>query len=220
MIPKQEPTLMDVIANCLMDLEGAFAEAQSKQSSSSSPPQAGFSGWTGPLFGGYQYPAKGCKSSDRKNHCPFNQYTTNKTDTTTSAAPSASDHFSATFDVSAFDPSNVSVKVDDEANSVEVHAKEEKTAADGTYESREYRKKVPLPETVLTAQLKCTLDRNGQLQVVAPLKKKKEDDAENKERVIPVQFVNSKKTAQEEEKEKNEEQAKETDATVEDLGTD
>lgn len=201
MIPKQEPTFMDVIANCLIDFEGAFKDAQSKRGDAS--PQPGFSGWTGPLFAGFPTPTKSAKN------CPYKAMNKCSKPSTVDS----STHFAATFDVSAFDPSNVSVKVEEDSF-LEVHAKEEKTAEDGSYELREFLKKVPLPETVLTSQLKCTVDEKGQLQVLAPLKKKEEDTAE---RVIPVQFVsNSKKTNKEENGDKAEVEVPEV--TVEDVG--
>lgn len=100
-----------------------------------------------------------------------------------------SDLFTASFDLRSFEPSEISVKLED--NTLMVQANHEVTT-DGQYELRQYVKRVPMPDNVLTDQLRSTLDQSGQLLIEAPLKKPEEE--KNSSRDIPIEFVKKPQT--------------------------
>ncbi|OTF82831.1 hypothetical protein BLA29_000302 [Euroglyphus maynei] len=96
--------------------------------------------------------------------------------------------FQADLDLRNFDPNGINVKMD--GNTLQVNAKQEKKG-DGHYEFHEFIRKISIPKEVAEDELKCKLDKDGRLRIEAPLKKNLE--IEEKERNIPIEFVNKKK---------------------------
>ncbi|ELU06805.1 hypothetical protein CAPTEDRAFT_21201 [Capitella teleta] len=74
--------------------------------------------------------------------------------------------FNVSFDVSQFDPSEISVKT--EGQKLLVHAKHEETG-NGRNVSREFSRQVDVPTHVDPNKLICTLSSDGILQVEAPV---------------------------------------------------
>ena len=110
----------------------------------------------------------------------------NANQTTQLAVPSIKDNkYSLSLDLHHFDPSEVSIKVDQ--NSLQISGKHEKKSDDGShYEYREYQQHFTVPDNVLSDQLKCRLDEKGFLKIEAPVKAALED---KQERTIPIEFV-------------------------------
>lgn len=104
------------------------------------------------------------------------------------AAPTIKDNkYQLALDLRNFDPNEIKVKMD--KNSLQVSGKREKKSEDGhCYEYREYHQHFTVPENVKSEQLKCQIDKNGFLKLEAPLKVPQVE--ENKERTIPIEFVN------------------------------
>ena len=93
--------------------------------------------------------------------------------------------FNVNLDLGHFDPSEISVKFED--NTVKVHGKREKKSEDGKhYELREYQHQFSVPDNVLTDQLKCQLNKQGLLKIEAPVQGAVE---EHKQHNIPIEFV-------------------------------
>ncbi|XP_017489975.1 PREDICTED: uncharacterized protein LOC108378195 [Rhagoletis zephyria] len=74
--------------------------------------------------------------------------------------------FTAKFDVSNFDPFEVSVKVDGKYLTVE--CTRERKADNGHFEYGHFVKKVPIPDDCLTEHMHCKLHQNGLLLIEAP----------------------------------------------------
>ena len=94
--------------------------------------------------------------------------------------------FNLDMDVRQYDPSEISVKLDNDM--LEISGKHEKTT-DGRYEFCEFRQKCNVPANVQMDQLKCKVDKDGYLKIEAPLKEPKKA-VEDKSRDIPIQVVN------------------------------
>lgn len=103
------------------------------------------------------------------------------------AVPRIKDNkYTLSLDLRHFDPSEVSVKFDDQ-NRLQISGKREKKSEDGShYEYREYQHHFSVPDNVLSDQLKCQLNDKGFLQIEAPVQVAVED---NKQRSIPIEFV-------------------------------
>ena len=103
------------------------------------------------------------------------------------AVPTIKDNkFNVNLDLRNFDPSEISVKFDE--NSLKVSGKREKKSEDGThYEYRQYVQHFTVPDSVEHEKLKCQLDQKGYLRIEAPLKQPAIE--ETKERTIPIEFV-------------------------------
>ncbi|MBL2804334.1 Hsp20 family protein, partial [Klebsiella pneumoniae] len=72
-------------------------------------------------------------------------------------------------DLHAFDPSEISVKFEDDR--LQVHGKREvKSDDDHKYEFREYTQHFKVPDSVLVEKLHCKMDKSGFLQIEAPVK--------------------------------------------------
>ena len=92
--------------------------------------------------------------------------------------------YNVNLDVRHFDPSEISVKVED--NSIKVSGKREKKSEDGKhYEFREYQQHFTVPDNVNVEELKSQLDQKGILRIEAPLKGQLGDKA----RHIPIEYV-------------------------------
>lgn len=74
--------------------------------------------------------------------------------------------FTAEFDVSSFDPSEVSVKVDGKYLTVE--CTRERKADNGHFEYGHFVKKVPIPDDCFSEHMRCKLHQNGLLLIEAP----------------------------------------------------
>src|SRR5699024_9497906 len=94
----------------------------------------------------------------------------NRTRTELSVPTIKDNKFNLDLDLRHFDPSEISVKFD-ENNSLQVHGKHEKKSEDGKrYEYREYHQHFSVPDSVEAQKLKCQLDQKGYLRIEAPLK--------------------------------------------------
>ncbi|KAI2795866.1 hypothetical protein RDWZM_009704 [Blomia tropicalis] len=93
--------------------------------------------------------------------------------------------FTVTVKMDSFEPDEVAVKMENKY--LIIHGKHEGKEVDGESESYEYTKKVIVPDNVVIEKMKCTMDENGNMVVVAPYKKpeKKVSDAHT----IPIEIV-------------------------------
>ena len=106
----------------------------------------------------------------------------------------SNNNFTVNLDLTEFDPKDISIKLEEKI--IVIQGKHEFTSDNGEYELREYVRKIPVPDNVLTDQLKSTLNHNGQLIIQAPLKKPVEDKENKSFQEIPIEFVVSKKSSQ------------------------
>ena len=93
--------------------------------------------------------------------------------------------FNLNLNMAHFDPSEISVKMDD--GTLHVSGKHEKSQ-NGVYEYREFVQKRSVPDNVLADQMKCKLNQRGYLQIEAPLKQPEQPENKDSERTIPIEF--------------------------------
>jgi len=121
---------------------------------------------------------------------PFRRSTTLFRDSDVGSPKISGDKFTLRLDFDNFDPSDISVKVEDDM--LVIKGKRERKR-DGAVESREYVQKFNVPKNVQAEFMTCNLDRTGYLNIEAPVKvetyETKHDRYSYGDRYIPVQVV-------------------------------
>ncbi|KAI2795864.1 hypothetical protein BLOT_016422 [Blomia tropicalis] len=96
------------------------------------------------------------------------------------------DKFYLSLDFHQFEPSDITVKVEDDC--LLIKGKKEKKG-DGMFESREYVQRFNFPRNVIADRMTCNLDKNGYLRIEAPVREEIREIKHDRDTNIPVEIV-------------------------------